>query len=91
VIGCFNFRAAFFTGTRFGLALAIVRFAAADFVALRGLPRLAEFPLRTFARFCTFDFFLCLAMIAPAGWCSATRIKQPIKFGKLIRLVINRR
>jgi hypothetical protein len=36
---------------------------------LRGLPRLAEFPLRNLARFCTFDCFLRLAMIAPAGWC----------------------
>jgi hypothetical protein len=31
--------------------------------ALRALPRLAE--LRSFARFCTFDAFLRLAMIAP--------------------------
>jgi hypothetical protein len=36
---------------------------------LRGLPRLAEFPLRNLARFCTFDCFLRLAMIAPAGRC----------------------
>jgi hypothetical protein len=33
--------------------------------ALRALPRLAE--LRSFARFCTFDAFLRLAMIDPSG------------------------
>jgi hypothetical protein len=33
--------------------------------ALRALPRLAE--LRSFARFCTFDAFLRLAMIDPLG------------------------
>jgi hypothetical protein len=60
--GCFTFRAAFFTGARLGLALATVRFAA--FATLRALPRLAE--LRSFARFCTFDAFLRLAMIRPA-------------------------
>jgi hypothetical protein len=32
---------------------------------LRDLPRLAEFPLRSFARFCTFDPFLRLAMFVP--------------------------
>jgi hypothetical protein len=32
---------------------------------LRTLPRLAEFPLRSFARFCIFDPFLRLAMINP--------------------------
>jgi hypothetical protein len=64
--GAFTFRAAFFNGAGFGLALATVRFA-----ALRGLPRLAEFPVRSLTRFCTFDPFLRLAMIAPAsGWCS---------------------
>jgi hypothetical protein len=60
--GCFTFRAAFFTGAGLGLALATVRFVAlalADLVALRALPRVAEF------RFCTFDPFLRLAMIAP--------------------------
>ena len=41
----------------------LVAFAALD--ALRALPRLAEFPLRSFARFCTFDAFLRLAMIEP--------------------------
>jgi hypothetical protein len=63
--GCFrtSFRGAFFTGARLGLALATVRFAA--LATLRTLPRLAEFPLRSFARFCTFDRFLRLAMIAP--------------------------
>jgi hypothetical protein len=61
--GRFTFRAAFFTGAVLGLALATVRFVAlalADLVALRALPRVAEF------RFCTFDPFLRLAMIAPA-------------------------
>jgi hypothetical protein len=64
--GCFTFRAAFFTGAGLGLALAIVRFVAfAALDALRALPRLAELPLRSFARFCTFDGFLRLAMIDP--------------------------
>jgi len=62
-IGCFTFRAAFFTGARFGLAWATIRFAA--FATLRALLRLAEFALRGFARLCTFDPFLRLAMIAP--------------------------
>jgi hypothetical protein len=54
-------RAAFFTGARFGLALATVRvFARAR---LWALPRLAELPFRSFARFCTFDPLLRLAMI----------------------------
>ena len=58
------FRATFFAGARFGLA----RFVA-DLAILRGLPRLAEFPLRSFARFGSFDdCFLRLAMIDPAGW-----------------------
>ena len=62
----FTFRAAFFTGEGFGLALATVRVVAlAALAALRALPRLAEFPLRSFARFCTFDAFLRLAMIDP--------------------------
>jgi hypothetical protein len=65
VTGCFTFRAAFFTGERLGFALATVRFLA--FAALAALPRLAEFPLRSFARFCTFDAFLPLAMIDPPG------------------------
>jgi hypothetical protein len=60
VTGWFTFRAAFFAGVRLGFALATVCFAGA---ALRALPRLAEFPLRNFARFCTFDAFLRLAMI----------------------------
>jgi hypothetical protein len=57
---------AFFTGARLGFALATARFVA--FAALdtpRALPRLAEFPLCSFARFCTFDPFLRLAMIDP--------------------------
>jgi hypothetical protein len=73
VTGGFTFRAAFFTGAGLGFAVATVRFGAfAALAALRALPRLAEFPLRSFARFCTFDPFLRLAMIAPAGWWSAT-------------------
>jgi hypothetical protein len=73
--------AGFFTVARLGLALATVRFVAftfADLDALRALPRLAEFPLRSFARFCTFDFFLRLAMIAPwAGFL----LRNPIDVG----------
>src|SRR5437763_453854 len=70
--GCFTRRAAFFTGADLGLALATVRFVAlADFATLRALPRLAEFPLRSFARFCTFDAFLRLARSSPP-WCSLT-------------------
>ena len=63
--GCFTFRAAFFTGAGLVLALAAVRFAA--LATLRALPRLAEFALRSFARLCTFDPFLRLAMIDPPG------------------------
>jgi hypothetical protein len=71
VTGCFTFRAAFFAGACLGLALATVRFAA--FATLRALARLAEFPLCNFARLCTFDPFLRLAMIVPcSGWCFAT-------------------
>ena len=62
--GGLTFRAAFFTGAGLGFALATVRFAGAALAALRALPRLAE--LRSFARFCTFDAFLRLAMIRPA-------------------------
>ena len=62
--GCFTFRAAFFTGAGLGLALATVGFVAfAALDTLRALPRLAG--LRSFARFCTFDAFLRLAMIRP--------------------------
>ena len=52
--------------------LATVRFAA--FVSLRVLARLAEFPPRCCARFCTFDPFLRLAMIRPRSLvcCSTT-------------------
>jgi hypothetical protein len=67
VTGRFTFRAAFFTGARLGLALATVRFVAfpfAAFVTLRALARVADdFP--RFARFCTPDRFLGLAMIDP--------------------------
>jgi hypothetical protein len=35
---------------------------------LRAFPRVAEFPLRSFPRFCTFDFFLRLAMVHPPFW-----------------------
>jgi hypothetical protein len=65
-----SFCAAFFTGAGLGLALGAVRFAALD--TLRPLPRLAEFPLRSFARFCTFDAFLRLAMITPLVSLSAS-------------------
>lgn len=63
VIGLTFFRASFFAPVRLGLALAkrflgiglaAVRFAAfprADLEALRALPRAADFPLRTVARF----------------------------------------
>lgn len=44
-------RVAFFIAARFGLALATVRFAAFARTDLRDLPRLAEFPLRSFVRF----------------------------------------
>ena len=65
-IGCFTFRAVFFTGARLGLALAAIGFVAfAALDALRGLPRLAEFAFGGFPRFCTFDPFLRLAMINP--------------------------
>jgi len=61
-----TFGAAFFTVTRLGWVLATVRFGAfAALDTLRALPRLAEFPLRSFVRFCTFDAFLRLAMIEP--------------------------
>ena len=53
--------AAFFN--RLGFTLATVRFAA--LATLRALPRFADFPLGSFPRFCTFDAFLRLAMIAP--------------------------
>ncbi len=61
--GCFNFRTAFFTDARLGLAFATV-FARA---ALLALLRLAEFPLVNFPRFCTFDFFFDFAMM-PSRW-----------------------
>ena len=62
--GATSFRATFFTGAGFGLALATVRFAV--LATLRALLRLAEFPLRGLAaRLCTFDPFVRLAMIDP--------------------------
>jgi hypothetical protein len=70
--GCFtcstSLRAGFFSVARLGLALATAGFVAfplADFDTLRALLRVFEFPLRSFARFCTFDHFLRLAMIDP--------------------------
>ena len=56
--------AGFFTVARLGLVATVrfVAFALADLDALRALPRWAD--LRSFARFCTFDRFLGLAMIA---------------------------
>jgi hypothetical protein len=65
--GATVFRATFFNGARFGLALATVRLVAFAAFALRALPRVAVFALRSFPRLCTFDFFLRLAMIAPLG------------------------
>jgi hypothetical protein len=62
--GCFIRRTAFFA-VRLGFALATVRFGA-TLDTLRALLRLAEF-LRSF-RFCTFDRFLRLAMIASMVW-----------------------
>ena len=62
------FRAAFFTGMGLGLglALAAVRFVAfADLATLCALGRVAEFPLRRFARLGSFPRFLRLAMIDP--------------------------
>jgi hypothetical protein len=63
--GLFDPPAAFFTGARFGLVLATVCFAAFARENLRAFPRVAEFPLRSFPRFCTFDFFLRLASGQP--------------------------
>ena len=71
--GCSIRRAAFFTSARFGLALATVCFAAFARRDLRAFPDVVEFPLRSFPRFCSFDFFLRLAMIHPcSGWRSST-------------------
>jgi hypothetical protein len=66
--GLTSFRAGFFAVARLGLAVAtvgFVAFALAGFATLRALLRLAELPLRSFPRFCAFDPFLRLAMIAP--------------------------
>jgi hypothetical protein len=63
----FTFRATFFTDAGLGLALATVRFVAfprADLATFRALAR-AAVPLGSFPRFCTFDRFLRLVMIAP--------------------------
>ena len=63
-----TFGAAFFAVARLGLALATVRFvgfARAASATLRALGRLAEFPLRRFARFGSFPRFFLLAMIEP--------------------------
>jgi hypothetical protein len=90
--GCFIRRAAFFTGARFGLALATVRFVGfprAALATLRALPRLAEFPFVRFARLCTFDAFLRLAMIAPVPVGVRQRIMpltQMFAFTSLTRL-----
>ena len=70
-----SFCAAFFTGACLGLALLGARFAFAALDTLRALPRLAEVPLGSFPRFCTFDAFLRLAMIAPFG--AAERYNGP--------------
>ena len=56
---------AFFAAARLGLAFATIRLAAFTRRDLRAFPRLAEFPLGSFPRFCTFDFFLRLGMIGP--------------------------
>jgi hypothetical protein len=77
VTGCFTFRAAFFTGAGLGLALATVRFGDFARADLLPLPRLADFPLGSFPRFCTFDAFLRLAMIAPFG--AAQRYNGPTR------------
>jgi hypothetical protein len=56
-----------------GFAFTTVRLLAFACATLRALPRLAEFPLRSFARFCTFNPFLRFAMIDPrSGWYSPT-------------------
>ena len=73
--GCFTFRAAFFAGAGLGLDLATVRFVAfAILDALLGLPRLAEFALRSLARPCTFGRFLRLAMMDAPGLVRARQL-----------------
>ena len=57
-IGCFTFRASFFTGARLGLGLALATARFAVLATLRALLRLAEFALRSLARLCAFDPFL---------------------------------
>ena len=90
--GCFIRCTAFFTGTGLGFALAAVRFVAfADFAILRALPRLAEFPLRSLARFCTFDRVLRLAMIDPRSGCVSPRNDTTVQVEASYKtLVINR-
>jgi hypothetical protein len=76
VTDCFTFRAAFFTGAGLGLDLAAIGFVAfAALDTLRGLPRLAEFALRSLVRLCTFDPFLRLAMITPFGFREDTTVQ----------------
>jgi hypothetical protein len=83
--GCFIFRKASFTGARLGLAPRLVAFA--DFATLRASRRFAEFPLRSFERFRTFDCFLRLAMIVPL----VVQIKeQSVTSLQLSKRVINR-
>jgi hypothetical protein len=61
-------------GARLGLALATVRFVAfAALTTLRALGRVAEFPLRRFARLGSFPRFLRLAMIPPGVLRNDTR------------------
>jgi hypothetical protein len=60
-----TFGAVFFAVAALGLALATVRFvgfARAALATLRALGRVAEFPLRRFARFGSFPRFFLLAM-----------------------------
>ena len=73
VAGCFTFRAARFASPRLGLDLATRRFAV--LATFRALVRLAEYPLRSLARLCTFDFFLRLAILAPRLVCVPKRIE----------------
>jgi hypothetical protein len=66
--GCFILSADFFATARLGFAFA--RLATFARTEGRAFPRLADFRFGNFPRFfCAFDFFLRLAMIAPAGCC----------------------
>jgi hypothetical protein len=61
------------TDALLGFAFATLRLLSFAGAALCALPRLAEFPFRSFARFCTFDPFLRFAMIdLRSGWCFPT-------------------